>query len=255
MYPQISIGGAKIPTFTLAAIAGVCVFVFIVLHRISKLSDPAKEAYYILPKLFIALGVGFIGAIFFDALFKIKENGGLKLSGMTFYGGIITGVAVLSALLAIFRKNTELSIAEWLNLLTVPFLVFHFFGRIGCFLGGCCYGKETDGIWGIAFPDNVEAGILHNGKKVYPTQLFEAAAIALIALSLLFIKHKFAVYCFAYPTARFLIEFLRGDDRGGYLGIFSPAQVISLIIMCCTAAVLIALKLLKIHRGKTAQSG
>lgn len=237
MYPVISIGGVKIPTFTLAAIVGVCSFVFIALCRVFRLANSAKEAYYILPKLFISLGVGFAGAVFFDALFKIRENGGFKISGMTFYGGIITGVAVLTALLKAFRKNTRLGVVEWLNLLTVPFLVFHFFGRIGCFLGGCCYGKQTDGIFGMAFPDNGAAGIFHYGKKVYPTQLYEAAAIAVIAVSLLGVKHPFRAYCFSYPTARFLLEFLRGDDRGGYFFVFSPAQAVSLLILVSAIAV------------------
>lgn len=245
MYPVISIGGAEIPTFTIAAITGVCALIFLTLYRVLKLENAANEAYYILPKLFIAFGSGFLGAIFFDALFKIKENGGLKISGMTFYGGIITGVAVLSALLLIFKKNTRLGVVEWLNLLTVPFLVFHFFGRIGCFLGGCCYGKETDGIWGIVFPDNEAADIFHHGKKVYPTQLYEATAIAVIALSLFKTRHVFTAYCFAYPTARFLIEFLRGDERGGYLWIFSPAQVISILIVLGAVIALTAKAIVK----------
>lgn len=245
MYPIISIGGVEIPTFTLAAITGVCAFIFIALYRVLKLENPTKEAYYILPKLFIALGVGFAGAIFFDALFKIKENGGFKLSGITFYGGIITGGAVLAVLLSIFKKNTRLSLIEWLNLLTLPLLVFHFFGRLGCFFGGCCYGKPTTGIFGVVFPDNASANIFHNGEKVYPTQLYEAIALALIALSVLKSKHAFTVYCFAYPTARFLIEFLRGDDRGGYLWIFSPAQVISIAVIFCTLAALLTRLILK----------
>ena len=248
MYPIISMGGVKIPAFTLAAIVGVCAFLFISLYRVLKLEDSAKEAAYIMPKLFIALAVGLVGAIFFDALFKIGERGEFKLAGMTFYGGIIAGASVLAGLLAIFRKNTRLGVSEWLNLLTVPFLVFHFCGRIGCFLGGCCYGRPTDGIWGIAFPDNAEAGIFHHGEKVYPTQLFEAGAIALITICLFKSRHAFKIYCFAYPAARFMIEFLRGDDRGGYLWIFSPAQVISLAILLSAAAILIISKLKKTHK-------
>lgn len=250
MYPSISIGGAEIPTFTIAAIIGVCAFILIALHRIFKLGNPAKEAYYILPKLFISLGAGFIGAVFFDALFKIGENGGFKISGMTFYGGIITGGAVLAVLLASFRKNTALGIMQWLNLLTIPFLVFHFFGRIGCFFGGCCYGKETDGFWGVAFPDNEKANIFHHGRKVFPTQLYEAAAIGIIALCLLRAKHAFTAYCFAYPAARFLIEFLRGDDRGGYFGIFSPAQVISLAIISGAIIAVTVKTVLRKHKSK-----
>lgn len=250
MYPAVNIGSVSVSTFTLCAIAGVTAFILSVLYKISKFDNFAAEAYFILPKLFIACGAGFVGAVFFDALVKIPENGGFRISGITFYGGAVTGTAVLAAELAAFSKRTRLSVIGWLNLVTVPFLIFHFFGRIGCFFGGCCYGKPTNGIWGVAFPDNAEAGIYHYGQKVFPTQLFEAAAIAAIALTLVLakIKNAFAVYCVAYPVARFAIEFLRGDDRGGFAGVFSPAQIFSLVILGA-AVIVIAVTIIKKRRA------
>lgn len=238
MFPVIKLGEFSVPTFTLFAIAGVSAFILSALFKIRKLKNSAREATYILPKLFIAMGVAFGGAVIFDALFKIPENGGFRISGITFYGGVLTGIPVLAVMLALSRKNTGLTVLEWLNLLTVPFLIFHFFGRIGCFMGGCCYGKTTSSPFGIVFPDNEAAGIFHYGQKVYPTQLYEAAAIAIIAVAATFNKHKFALYCFSYPVARFAIEFLRGDDRGGYFGILSPAQLISLIVFLAAALIL-----------------
>lgn len=238
MYPAITIGTASVPTFSLCVIAGITAFVVMVLLKLRKCADFAGEAYYVLPKIFISFGTAFIGAAVFDALFKIPENGGFKIAGMTFYGGAVTGTATLYALLSAFKKNTEFTAAEWLDLLTVPFLVFHIFGRIGCFLGGCCYGKATDSFWGIPFPDNPSAGIFHGGRKVLPTQLYEAAALAGIAvfLSLYKSERKFAVYCVLYAAARFLIEFLRGDDRGSLGGILSPAQIISVAVLAAAAA-------------------
>ncbi len=230
MFPVIKLGAFTIPTFTLFAIAGVSAFLLSTLFKISKLKNSAHEATYILPKLFIAIFVAFGGAVIFDALFKIPENGGFRISGITFYGGVLTGIPVLAVMLGLSRKNTGLTVLEWLNLLTVPFLIFHFLGRIGCFMGGCCYGKTTLSPLGIVFPDNEVAGIYHYGQKVYPTQLYEAAAIAVIAVAATFNAHKFALYCFSYPIARFAIEFLRGDDRGGYFGILSPAQLVSLLV-------------------------
>lgn len=236
MFPVIRLGTFSVPTFTLFAIAGVSAFILSALFKIRKLKNSAREAYFILPKLFIAMGVAFCGAIIFDALFKIPENGGFRISGITFYGGVLTGIPALAVMLALSKRNTGLTVFEWLNLLTVPFLIFHFLGRIGCFMGGCCYGKTTSSPFGIVFPDNEAAGIFHYGQKVFPTQLYEAAAIAVIAVTATFTAHKFALYCFSYPVARFAIEFLRGDDRGGYFGILSPAQLVSVIVF--SAAVL-----------------
>lgn len=232
MLPTIVIGPFTIPMFSLCAIAGVTSFVLITLARLRHCESPSIEASYIIPKIFIALGAGLVGAIMLDALFKIPINGGFKISGITFYGGAVTGIAVLAVLIALLKKNTELSTLEWLDLLTVPFLVFHFLGRIGCFLGGCCYGKATDGPFGVLFPDNPSVGIFHGGHKVYPTQLFEAAGLAAIIVTLILIrKHNFLIYCFSYPIMRFCIEFLRGDNRGGYIGALSPSQFISVLIV------------------------
>ncbi len=188
MYPKIVIGSISIPTFSLCAIAGIIAFVTIVLVKLKAYENFAGEAYYILPKIFISYGTAFIGAVVFDAIFKIPENKGFKFAGMTFYGGAVTGIATLWVLLYAFKKNTMFTVREWLNFLTVPFLVFHIFGRIGCFFGGCCYGKVTESFWGIRFPDNPASGIFHNGKKVFPTQLYEAAALLAIIIFYCFLK-------------------------------------------------------------------
>ncbi len=231
MLPTIAIGSFEIPTFTLCTIIGILAFVSIILYKLHKTNRFAQEAYFILPKLFIAFAFGFAGAVFFDALFKIPQNGYFKIAGITFYGGVITGIIALAILISVFQKNSTMTLGEWLNFSTLPFIVFHFFGRIGCFLGGCCYGLPTTSIFGLYFPDNPTAGIFHYGQKVYPTQLFEAIGLGLIILAIRFSKHKFITYCYCYPSLRFCVEFLRGDNRGSYLGPFSPAQIISLIII------------------------
>lgn len=240
MYPKITIGAVSVPTFSLCAATGIALLVITVLLKLRKCSDMAKECYYIIPKLCLALGFAYVGAILLDALFKIPQNGGFKIAGMTFYGGLITGGAVFYALVRIFRKNTQFTPEQWLNLVTVPFLLFHACGRIGCFMGGCCYGKVTNGIFGVAFPDQPEMDIYHNGQKVFPTQLYEAIGLFLLAATLMFVKKReFTVYVFAYPVMRFFIELLRGDNRGTYLLGLSPAQLISVVML--TGAITVAL--------------
>lgn len=235
MYPQIHIGNQSVPTFSICAAVGILVFVLSVIFKIRKDPDLPDELFYMVPKLFIALGSGYLGAILFDALFKIPQNGGLKLSGIMFYGGVVTGLAVLIPMLVFFRK-TKYSAIEWLDKITVPFILFHAIGRIGCFFAGCCYGAQTNGVFGIVFPDVPSAGVYHNGHKVLPTQLFEACALFALAVVLHFVKkHKFAAYSVAYPIIRFVLEFWRADNRGVYLGFLSPSQFISIIILVAVA--------------------
>ena len=106
--------------------------------------------------------------------------------------------------------------------------IAHAFGRIGCFLAGCCYGKETDSWIGVQFP--------HLHEKVIPTQLIESGFLFLLTGILLVLilvfnfKYTFIVYLGAYSVFRFIIEFFRGDPRGNFLGIFSPSQVWSIFI-------------------------
>lgn len=132
----------------------------------------------------------------------------------------------------------------------------HALGRVGCFLEGCCHGAPTTLPWGVAFTHpacSVSDELM--GVPLHPTQLLEAAG----ELGLFFFfgywvlpriragrfKHgtAFLGYTLAYSVMRFLIEFLRGDDRGTLLLSFlSPSQWLSL------AAGLAAFAALR-HRG------
>ncbi len=240
MFPFIEIFGEQIPVFSICVIIGLSACL---LYIVFKIKD-SNTIFYILPKICLAFGAGVIGAIFFDSLFKIKQNGGFKIAGMTFYGGLIVGAIVFIALLAIFKKNRKRSITEWLNFITVPFLIFHFFGRMGCLMAGCCHGTYlgqdyvVGGIWmkGVA-----------NGWGYYiPVQLYEGLFLLGLAVLLFFMKkHNFTIYCYAYPTFRFLIEFLRADNRGSYFGFMSPAQLISVILIFVYTIYLIIYRYLK----------
>ena len=181
MYPTISFLGTTISTYNLCVGIALAVLLFGILLKLKRSRLIDSEAYYILPKLLIALISALAGAIIMDAVLKIRQNGGFKLSGLTFYGGLIFGIVTLGLLLLIFRKS-KLSAMQWLDFLIVPFILFHCIGRVGCFFAGCCYGKETHSHIGVVFPDQPEAGIFHNGVAVYPTQLFEAGGLLLLAI-------------------------------------------------------------------------
>ena len=105
------------------------------------------------------------------------------------------------------------------------------FGRIGCFLAGCCYGKETDSWLGVVFTNSDFAP---NGVKVLPTQLFMAGGDILLMAVLLWYAAKrplrgrtSALYLILYSIGRFAIEFLRNDDRGT-VGMLSTSQFIAI---------------------------
>lgn len=154
--------------------------------------------------------------------------------GFVFYGGLI--VAVVSLIIYMKKKNLPLLTTSDFIITGLP--LGHAFGRIGCFLAGCCYGKPTDLPWGVIFTDThamVSPELL--GVPVHPVQLYEAAGNLLIfwLLHKLYNRpHKngtvLLAYIFCYGTMRFVLEFFRGDFRGAYLFGLSPSQLITLLL-------------------------
>lgn len=141
-----------------------------------------------------------------------------------FYGGLIGG---FFAVLLYIRKN-KLEFWSVADLFVPSILLFCTFGRIGCFLAGCCYGKVSE--CGIVFP-------LHGHDPLLPVQLYEAGFtfVTLIVLLILRPERKkpgilLPIYVLTYAAGRFVLEFFRGDmQRGVYL--LSTSQWISLLLI------------------------
>jgi len=114
----------------------------------------------------------------------------------------------------------------------------HAFGRVGCFLGGCCYGRETNSIFGIYYPMPHINGAIEVSTKVFPVQIYESLFLfALFALVYKKTNNAIVKYFFGYGIFRFGIEFLRGDDRGLTV-LISPSQWISLLLILSAIIIL-----------------
>ncbi|NIR08113.1 MAG: hypothetical protein GTN82_22050, partial [Candidatus Aminicenantes bacterium] len=68
--------------------------------------------------------------------------------GLELLGGVI--LAILVVFFYLWRH--KLPIRRYLDILAIGLLLALAFGRIGCFLNGCCFGKPTDQLWGVRFP-------------------------------------------------------------------------------------------------------
>ena len=149
--------------------------------------------------------------------------------GLVFLGG-----AVLSAIvMLLYARRRGLKLGDVADVLSPSVSIAHVFGRIGCFMVGCCYGKPWTG--GVHFPPDSVAyseflehrAILVGAPAspgVHPTQLYESAGELLIFIGLVWLwpRRRFpgAValgYAFAYGILRFFIEIFRGDDVRGFL--------------------------------------
>ncbi len=153
--------------------------------------------------------------------------------GLIFYGGFLLACVALS----LFARHHRMPLWHLADFAIPGLAIGHALGRIGCFLNGCCYGRPAgDAFCGIAYPPGCEPGKLFPGLPLYPVQLIEAAALLILWLVLLIAYPRrkkdgavFALYLTLYPPVRFLLEYLRGDERQSWLAL-DVAQVTSLTL-------------------------
>ena len=139
------------------------------------------------------------------------------------YGGLF---GVIFTLMFLTRNDADMR--KKVFEISVPAMpLFHAFGRIGCFLAGCCYGKK------LSTP--IVIGTIEFAR--IPVQIIESMAefILFIVLFILSKKNRdidlLRIYLVIYAVIRFADEFLRGDKIRGIYGGVSTAQWISLIIL------------------------
>ncbi len=171
-------------------------------------------------------------------IFKIWEG------GLVFYGGLILAIGVS----LIYMKWHRLPIWKVSDLFTPSIALGLFLTRIGCFLAGCCYGKETSLPWGVRFTDPNSLAPLN--VLLHPTQLYDSANGLALFLFLNWMGRKkafegqlFWLFILLYSVSRFLIEILRGDPRGFLFGNFlSTSQGIGILLAFLSLFMLFYLK-------------
>ena len=242
MYNDIlKIGPFTVHGYGLMIAIGVCTALFIGERRANKRGLSGDALY---PLTLVCAFGGFLGAkmlycIVEWRLFLQDPLVCLSSSGFVVYGGIIMGVFAGW----LYTKIRKLSFWKYFDIVLPSVAIAQAFGRIGCFLAGCCYGAETEAWYGIAFS---HSDFAPNGVKLIPTQLISSAGMFAIAGILFCYARKErtpgkvgALYLILYSIGRFLVEFLRNDHRGT-VGILSTSQFLSILILILGFAVMIA---------------
>jgi len=167
----------------------------------------------------------------------ISEIFMIQHGGLVYYGGLIG--AILASVGYITWKR--LPIWKVADVLSPSIALGYVFGRMGCLMHGCCYGRECHLPWAIRFPPDAQTGSPHetNGMPVHPTQIYDSLLNLgfYLFLAWLFRRKKFdgqvfATYLIGYAILRSFVEYFRGDYPVHYLGGWAtPAQVVSLGIV------------------------
>ena len=138
----------------------------------------------------------------------------LQKGGMALHGGALLAFLVYVA----YTKWQRLDFWRIGDLLSLPTALFVFLARLGCFLSGCCYGKQCPADFPLAVTFTNKAAAAPKDVPLYPTQLlFSAAVLAVFVYLWLRRRHKrfqgeiglAGVALFSFLS--FFIEFLRGD--------------------------------------------
>ena len=269
MLPYIHLFGIDIPMYSVLAASGAAaISVFCVLQcRFPRKTPPLIKTYDIFYMLLYAFIGAIVGAKLLYLLTSVEVYWLPQLSfwdnmrywlllisggGLVFYGGLIG--ALLGALRYVLHFHAPVSAMLDLAFAGVP--LFHAFGRVGCFLAGCCYGTEYHGILAVTFPES-NLGKAPAGVELLPVQLIEALLNIVLWGILLTVYRKTSrrwltsgLYLTCYGVMRFILEFFRGDIIRGSIFSLSTSQFISIFIVAAGVLLLTDPKWLDRFGGK-----
>lgn len=241
MYPKlIDIGPFPIHTYGLMMVLGFVVAILYLIWQRRRIGLDVEEVldFSLLMLIFSIVGAKVLYIlqdlpIYLRTPKLIITNLG---GGLVWYGGLV--VAGIAGFIFVHRKG----IPAWrmADTASPAIALGHALGRIGCLMGGCCYGKPCDLPWAVTFTDPYTA--LHVGTPLdiplHPTQLYSALLefLLFIMLHLLLRRNPvegsvFFSYLTTYAVGRFIIEFFRNDLRSMLFGgALSISQFIAIIM-------------------------
>lgn len=233
MYPAIHIWNIHIYSFNICiALAVVCGILMFLKNSKHILSSSEQDTLLVL--LGIDIPIMFTGAIIFNKMVSTASvydffNTIFEYTGMAFIGGFLSGILGFAFLFMLIIRDWK-KLLSVLNVAAPAIILGHMIGRLGCFLGGCCFGKPFK--LGLVFAEGTPAFLKYGITPLIPTQLIEIACLFIILVVIQKKKENaFSIYIAMYSIARFLIEFLRGDNRGIGFYIFSPTQTVCLTLI------------------------
>lgn len=252
MHLYISLGGLQIPSYGFFITLGVIIANIAAIFVLKKTRQDSND--FIILESYCFLGAFFGAKILYflvsyheiewDRIFEPLYFNMLMQSGFVFYGGLIGGLVFVYFAGKLHKIDAQLFIRNFIFL--IPFI--HCFGRIGCFMAGCCYGRPYEGFGAVVFPEGCYAP---SGISLFPVQLVEVIFLLFIEIILLFLQFKkkcyytIEAYLIMYGLIRFILEYLRYDEiRGVYVGL-STSQWISTFMIVIAVGLIVKRKVNK----------
>ncbi|MBU0459072.1 prolipoprotein diacylglyceryl transferase [Patescibacteria group bacterium] len=203
------IGSFPIPSYSVFVLLGMFVAIIVFALFTRRQNQWHEHSFYILISGLVggALGAKIpIWIVYYREIISSFPDLSVLLSGRTIVGGLIGGT------FAVWAMKKKLGIKRRIGNAIAPAASLGIaIGRIGCFLRGCCYGKQTNLAWGVDFGD----GIFR-----HPTQIYESIFCLILFFYFLWALKKpqkdgvlFRQFMVLYLIFRFLVEFIRVEPQ------------------------------------------
>jgi phosphatidylglycerol:prolipoprotein diacylglycerol transferase len=171
--------------------------------------------------------------------------------GLTLYGGVVAGT--LAGLVTARRLGLPMWIVA--DALTPSVAIGTAFGRIGCFLNGCCYGRPTTLPWGVRFPDELFAGLEFGNAKLHPSQLyFVFSGLFLFSLTsslrskLRVPGHLFWLFILLFALIRIPLDLTRAYEASAAIARLGPVTITESQFTSLAMAMFAALMMVRLSR-------
>ncbi len=229
MSEYIKLGRYYIPTYGLIVLLGFTVCMSLAQSKLKNDSKRRQEFFSIV--LFSGIGA-LIGSKTLTVIFELAHHSVNKIdfvtfkdAGYSFYGGLAGFFGSGFIFCKIFKIDSGFFVENFL--FVIPLM--HCIWKIGCLMGGCCFGIEYSGPMAVVFPSGVNN---LSGVQVFPIQILESAVSFITSIFLYFYQKRSNIcsptglYFLIYGISRFFLEFLRFHERESFL---SDGQICSII--------------------------
>jgi phosphatidylglycerol:prolipoprotein diacylglycerol transferase len=174
--------------------------------------------------------------------------------GLTLYGGLIAGSG--AGLLA--ARQLKMPMWTVADALTPSVALGTMFGRIGCFLNGCCYGKPTELPWGIVYPPDSFPGLEFGSMPIHPAQIYFALFGLALFVGLWMVRRRFTTpgtlfwtFIIAFALGRIGLDFTRAYESSTRALEFGNLSVTESQMISLAMALFGALMVLRLRREAT----
>lgn len=224
---------------------GILLSFYVGLYKSKKFNLSSDKLSSLMIWIIVAAFVG--GKLFYylesprkyfgDPSLMLDLSGG----GFVFYGSLIFAVPTI----VWWLRKEKIPVRPFIDIFAILGPIVHSFGRIGCFMAGCCHGTICNVPWGVTFK-NEESLAEPLNVPLHPTQLYDILVNVIILAVVLMLEKKkqfdgqlFLIYLVMYAVGRSIVEMFRGDEERGYLfnGALSHSQFIAIVVIILSAVV------------------